>query len=172
MYRNKICKLWASHAAGALASGALHTHAWRAWSRRLTPPRERSTRSHIETLIFYESGFNQNYYMLTSMLRIKTVLCSWFPWSKFMNYKCFDEINPARFLGWPCNLSTPHRSLGISLLWGPRNLTTCELEKHPISDVPLAEVEDVAAGFFFLSSSVQKTKVSVNARLLPHYSRA
>ena len=35
-------------------------------------------------------GFNQDYYTLTLILLIKIVLSSKFPWTKFIDYKCFD----------------------------------------------------------------------------------
>jgi len=47
-------------------------------------------RFYTQTLIFYKLGFNQNYHTFTLMLLVKTVLCSKFPWTKFINYKCFE----------------------------------------------------------------------------------
>jgi len=44
---------------------------------------------HMETLIIHKLGFNQNYYTFTLILRIKIFMCSKFPWTKFINYKCF-----------------------------------------------------------------------------------
>ena len=35
-------------------------------------------RTHLQTLIIYKLGFNQNYYTFTLMLLIKIVLCSKF----------------------------------------------------------------------------------------------
>jgi len=35
--------------------------------------------SHMQTLIFYQLGFNQNYYTFALILLIKIVLCSKFP---------------------------------------------------------------------------------------------
>jgi hypothetical protein len=40
--------------------------------------------------MIYKLGFNQNYYTFTLMLLIKIVLCSEFPWTRFINHKCFD----------------------------------------------------------------------------------
>ena len=45
--------------------------------------------SHLQTLMIYKLGFNQNYYTIALLLLIKIVLCSKFPWTKFINYKCF-----------------------------------------------------------------------------------
>jgi hypothetical protein len=42
-------------------------------------------RSHVETLIIYKLGSNQNYYTFPLTLLIRIVLCSKFP----MNHKCF-----------------------------------------------------------------------------------
>ena len=47
-------------------------------------------RSHLQTLMHYKLGFNQNFYTFTMISLIKIVLRSKFPWSKFMNYQCFD----------------------------------------------------------------------------------
>ena len=44
----------------------------------------------MQTLIIDKLGVNQNYYTFTLILLIKTVLCSQFPWTKFINYGCFD----------------------------------------------------------------------------------
>ena len=46
--------------------------------------------SHLQTLIIYKLGFNQNNYSFTPILLIKIVLCREFPWIKFMNHKFFD----------------------------------------------------------------------------------
>ena len=46
--------------------------------------------SHMQTLMIDKLGFEQNYYTSTLILLIKIVLCSKFPWTEFMNYKCFD----------------------------------------------------------------------------------
>ena len=51
----------------------------------------------MQTLIIYKLGFNENYYTFTFILLIKIVLCSKFPGTKFINYKCFDmRANSAR----------------------------------------------------------------------------
>ena len=52
--------------------------------------KEGTTESHMQTLIIYKLGFNQNYYTFTLILLIKIVLCSKFPSTKFINYKCFE----------------------------------------------------------------------------------
>ena len=44
----------------------------------------------MQTLVIYEVGVNQNYYTFTLVLPIKIILCSKFPRSKFIGYKCFD----------------------------------------------------------------------------------
>ena len=36
-------------------------------------------KTHVETLMIYKLGFNQNYYTFTLILLIKIVLCSKFP---------------------------------------------------------------------------------------------
>ena len=38
----------------------------------------------------YKPGFDHNYYMFTSILLITIVTCGKFPWTKFMDYKCFE----------------------------------------------------------------------------------
>ena len=45
---------------------------------------------HLQTPIIYRLGFDQNYYKLTLILLVKIVLCGKFPWTGFMNYKCFE----------------------------------------------------------------------------------
>jgi len=45
--------------------------------------------SHMQILIIYKLGFNQNYYTFAWILLIKIVLCSKFHWTKLINYKCF-----------------------------------------------------------------------------------
>ena len=59
-------------------------------------------RSHMQTLLIYEFGFNQNSYTFTWILLIKIVVCSEIPWTKFINWKCF-EIRPA-----PPETQRPH----------------------------------------------------------------
>jgi len=49
-----------------------------------------SARFHMQTLVIYKLGFNQNYYTFTLILLIKIVLCSKFRWTTIINYKCFD----------------------------------------------------------------------------------
>ena len=45
----------------------------------------------MQTLISCKLDFNQSYYTFTLLILIKKiVVCSKFPGSKFMNYKCFD----------------------------------------------------------------------------------
>jgi hypothetical protein len=46
--------------------------------------------SHMQTLTIYELGFNQNYYTSALIFLINIVLCSKFPLTKFVNYKCFE----------------------------------------------------------------------------------
>ena len=43
------------------------------------PPQVERGRLHMQTLVIYKLGFNQNYYTFTSILLIKIVLCSKFP---------------------------------------------------------------------------------------------
>ena len=50
--------------------------------------------SHLQTLMIYKLGFNQSYDTFTSITQIKIVLCSEFPWTEFMNDKCFHMISP------------------------------------------------------------------------------
>ena len=38
----------------------------------------------------YRLGFNERYYTFAFILLIKIVLCSKFPWNKYINHKCFD----------------------------------------------------------------------------------
>ena len=58
----------------------------------------------MQTLIINQIGFNRNYYTFTWRLLMKIVLCSNFPWTKFMNYKCFElKLTPAT--RWSTNLS-------------------------------------------------------------------
>ena len=45
--------------------------------------------SHLQTLVIYKVGFNQNNYTFTSILLIEIVLCRTFSWAKFINHKCF-----------------------------------------------------------------------------------
>ena len=45
---------------------------------------------HLQTLIIYKLGCNQNCYTFTLILLMKIVMCSKFPCTKFINYKCFD----------------------------------------------------------------------------------
>ena len=74
-------------AGGAQVGGAHGRAAWRADRCRL--------QFHVETLIIYNLGFNQNYYTFVLILLIKIVLCSKFPWTKFINNKCFDmKLDP------------------------------------------------------------------------------
>ena len=40
------------------------------------PPGSRAGESHMQTLIIYKRGFNQNYYTFILILQIKIVLCS------------------------------------------------------------------------------------------------
>ena len=49
---------------------------------------------HVQTLIIYKLGFNQNYHTFDLKLLIQIVLCTKFPWTKFINYKCFDMRLP------------------------------------------------------------------------------
>jgi hypothetical protein len=49
---------------------------------------------HMQTLIIYKLGFNQNY--STSTLTLLIVLYSKFPLTKFKDYECFEM----RFLVW------------------------------------------------------------------------
>ena len=44
----------------------------------------------MQTLTIYNFVFNRNDYTLASMLLIKIVLCSTFPWTRFINHKCFE----------------------------------------------------------------------------------
>ena len=41
---------------------------------------------HVQTLIIYKLGFNQNYYTVALTLLIKIVLCGKFRSTKFMAY--------------------------------------------------------------------------------------
>jgi len=50
----------------------------------------RSEGFHMQTLIIYKLGANQNYYTFTLILLIKIDMCSKFPGTKFSNYKCFE----------------------------------------------------------------------------------
>ena len=43
---------------------------------------------YLHTLMIYEIGFNQDNYTFTLVLLINIVLCSKFPWTEFINYKC------------------------------------------------------------------------------------
>ena len=49
-----------------------------------------ATRFHLQTLMIYEHGFNQNYYNFTMISLIKIVLRSRFLESKCMKHKGFD----------------------------------------------------------------------------------
>ena len=44
----------------------------------------------MPTLTIYKLGFNQNYYTFALNFLINIVLCSKFPLTKFVNYKCFE----------------------------------------------------------------------------------
>ena len=50
----------------------------------------RAVRSYPQTFIIHKLGCNQNYYTCTVVSLINTVLCRQFPWTKFINFKCFD----------------------------------------------------------------------------------
>ena len=52
--------------------------------------------SHMQTLLIYELGFNQDSFTSTFILLRKKVKCSRFPWAKFTNCKCFDMRIEAR----------------------------------------------------------------------------
>jgi len=47
---------------------------------------------HVETLMVYKLGFNQNYFTFSLILLIKLVLCGNFPRTMFINYVFRDEI--------------------------------------------------------------------------------
>ena len=57
---------------------------------------------HMQTLLIYKLGFNQNYYTSTLMSLIRIVMCSKFHWNKFINYKCFHMKFRAPFQGGFC----------------------------------------------------------------------
>ena len=56
----------------------------------LARPLSHGGRSHLQTLVINEFGFNQSYHTFTSKLPIKIVMCSRFPGTKFTDHKCFD----------------------------------------------------------------------------------
>ena len=46
--------------------------------------------SHLQISIIYKLGFNQNYFTFTLILLTQILSCGRFPWTEFINYKCFD----------------------------------------------------------------------------------
>ena len=51
-------------------------------------------RPHMQTIIIYKLGFDQDYFTFTLILVINIVPCSEFPWTDFMNYNCFQSRSP------------------------------------------------------------------------------
>ena len=43
---------------------------------------------HMQTLVIYKLGFNQDNSTFTSILPIKIVMCSKCPWTKFIKHDC------------------------------------------------------------------------------------
>jgi len=68
------------------ATGTTGERPWRFW---MVWHFGRIWRIHMQTLITYKRGFNQNYYTFTSIMLTKIVMCSKFHRTKFINYKCF-----------------------------------------------------------------------------------
>ena len=48
------------------------------------------SQSYMQTLIVFKIGINQNYYTFTLILLMHIVLCGQFPWTEFINHKCFE----------------------------------------------------------------------------------
>ena len=76
---------------------------------RRAPVASRHTQKfHMQTLIIYKLGFNQNYYTITLNSLIKIVRWSKFLWTQFRSYKCVDE--------WFYKVNFPTKSLIYCLL--------------------------------------------------------
>ena len=67
-----------------------HHCTWWCSTRRPCHPSPRSGMDFICKHIIYKLGCNQNYYTFALISLMKIVMCSKFPWNKFINYKCFD----------------------------------------------------------------------------------
>ena len=76
--------------------------------------------SHMQTLIIYKLGFNQNYYTFTLMLLIKIVLCIKFPWINFIKYKCFEMKSSKELLKWAQPLHSDIRIYCTTFIFNPK----------------------------------------------------
>jgi hypothetical protein len=60
----------------------------------------------MQTLVIHILGFNHNVYTFSSILLINIVLCGEFPWTKFINHKCFDMRMELSGISTSCEYNT------------------------------------------------------------------